>query len=69
MKPRITQGRELISHLSRKPHTYMQMLVLGISTCPQKRVVESLRPDEKIVKGKRHLGGRRYLTTWAVRKA
>lgn len=65
----VSQGRILIGYLRSKPLTAMEMLKLGVSVCPWKRVVESLRPDEKIVKGKRHLGGRRYLTTWAVRKA
>jgi hypothetical protein len=65
-KMKLSQGRRLIAHLRRKPHTYLEMQSLGISTSPQKRVVEALRENEQIVKGKRHMGGSRYLTTWRV---
>jgi hypothetical protein len=61
-----TQGRRLIAALKRKPHTYLEMQMLGISTSPQKRVTESLAEHEQIVKGKRWIAGRRYLTTWRV---
>ena len=57
-----SQGRRIIRHLRKKPHTYMEMLMLGISVCPQKRVVEAMRDGEIIVKGKRN-----GLVTWAVR--
>lgn len=60
----MTQGRTLIAALKRKAMTYGEMQRLGISTSPQKRVVESLRPDEQIVKGER-----RGLVTWRVIKA
>jgi hypothetical protein len=60
-----TQGRRVIEALMRRPHTYMEMLHLGVSTCPQKRVAECLRAHEKIVKGSRCVGGR-DLTTWQV---
>ena len=61
-----TQGRRLIAHLKRKPHTYLEMLRYGVSVAPWMRVRESLRPGEQIVKGKRWTGGKRYLTTWRV---
>ncbi len=60
------QGRLIIEAIKRKPMTYMEMLKLGVSTCPQKRVSECLRAHERIEQGKRHMGGKRYLTTWRV---
>jgi hypothetical protein len=45
-----TQGRVLIDHLKRKPHTYMDMLRLGISTSPWKRIKEALGADESVQK-------------------
>jgi hypothetical protein len=65
-----TQGRTLIQHLKRKALTYAEMMEVlrWQSTSPWKRCVESLRPDEKLIKGKRHMGGRNYLTTWRVAK-
>jgi hypothetical protein len=58
----MTQGRRIIAHLKRRPMTYMQMLMLGISTCPQKRVTETLREDEHLFKRKNARG----LTTWFI---
>jgi hypothetical protein len=49
-----TQAQQLYTALRRKPHTYMEMLRLGISTSPWRRLTEAqskLRPGEKIVKG------------------
>jgi hypothetical protein len=58
-----TQGRRLIDALKRRPFTYLEMQMLGISTSPQKRVVESLYKDrEEIVKTK----GRDGLIRWKV---
>lgn len=62
----MTQGRQLIQALKQKPRTYLEMNLLGISTSPHKRVLEALKPDEVLVKGKRYLGEGRYLTTWRV---
>jgi hypothetical protein len=39
------QGRRLIAMLKRKSMTYGDMQALGISTSPQKRVVECLKPS------------------------
>ena len=61
MSAKQTKGRRLIAILKRKAMTYLEMQALCISTSPQKRVVEGLRDDERIVKGMR--GG---LTTWRV---
>jgi len=58
-----TQGRLLIERLKRHEHTYLEMLEYGISTSPWRRVLESLRDDEKLVKGKY-----RGLVTWKVVK-
>lgn len=57
-----TQGRRVIAVLKRKPMTYMEMLSLGVSTSPWKRVKECLRIGEKVCKGT----NRRGLTTWRV---
>lgn len=57
-----TQGRLLIAALKRRPHTYMDMLMHGVSCSPWKRVSESLRHGEALVKGKNARG----LTTWRV---
>lgn len=48
----MTQGRQLIAVLKRRSMTYLEMQRLGISTSPQKRVVESLRPDERVLKSR-----------------
>lgn len=60
-----TQGRLLIERLKKKPHTYMDMLMVGISVSPWKRICESLRYGEQLVKMKNARG----LTTWRVIKA
>lgn len=66
----MTQGRQLIAHLKRKPHTYAEMMQVmrWESSSPWKRAVEALKPDEQIVKGLR-LVNNRYLVTWRVVKA
>lgn len=54
-KPELkTQGRKLIEHLKRRPMTYGEMQMLGISTSPQKRVIESLYRNERVIKTKGH---------------
>jgi hypothetical protein len=60
-----TQGALLIDALQKRPHTYMQMLAHGVSTSPWRRIAESLRADQRLVKSKT----RRGLTTWQVVKA
>jgi hypothetical protein len=65
----MTQGRQIIKHLKERQHTYLDMMMLGISTCPWKRVLECLDDDEALVIGKRWLGGKRYAKTWKVVKA
>lgn len=67
-KRKQTQGRWLIEALQQRSHTYMQMLAYGVSVAPWMRVRECLRPDERIVKGSRMVGGRK-LVTWRVVKA
>lgn len=59
-----TQGMRLVRALKRKPHTYMEMLMLGVSVCPWKRLRETLRhmPGVELVKGTNRAG----LTTWRV---
>jgi hypothetical protein len=65
-----TQGACIVAALKRKPHTYMEMHDLGLSTSPQKRVVEFLQfhPELKLQKGKRAYGAQE-LVTWKVVKA
>jgi hypothetical protein len=58
----MTQGRRLIAHLKRKPHTYLEMLMLGISVAPWLRVSESLKGCERIKKGR----DKRNRITWRV---
>jgi hypothetical protein len=60
-----TQGRLLIAALKRRPHTYMDMLKHGISCSPWKRIAESLRSEECIVKRMDGQGR----TTWRVIQA
>ena len=60
----MTQGRFLIKQLRKKPHTYMGMLMYCVSVSPWKRVRESLRADERLVKATNREG----LTTWRVRR-
>jgi hypothetical protein len=50
MTTKSTQGRRLIAMLKRRAMTYLEMNLTGISVCPQKRVAECLRDDERIVK-------------------
>jgi hypothetical protein len=45
-----TQGRCIIEAIKRRPMTYMQMLALGVSTCPWRRVAEGLREHERLIK-------------------
>jgi hypothetical protein len=59
---KVTQGRRLISVLKRRALTYLEMQALGISTSPQKRVVETLRDDERLIKALNGAG----LVTWRV---
>ncbi len=61
MKAKPSQGRRLVQLLKRKAMTYMEMNMLGISVSPHKRVAESLRADEQVVKGERN-----GMTTWRV---
>ena len=64
MKPDpFTQGRRLIDHLKRRPFTYLEMQMLGISTSPQKRIVEQLYERERVIKTKGHDG----LIRWRIK--
>jgi hypothetical protein len=57
-----TQGRRLIAALKKRPHTYLEMQLLMVSTCPWKRVQECLGWKEMLVKSKDAKGR----TTWRV---
>jgi hypothetical protein len=63
-----TQAEQLARHLRRREMTTMQMLYLGISVSPWKRLTETstyLRPGEQLVKGKDGEGR----VTYRIRKA
>jgi hypothetical protein len=62
MKATPQQGRRLIALLKRRGMTYGQMLAVGISTSPWKRVSECLQPGESLVKTHRGDG----LIAWRV---
>lgn len=52
----MTQAERIFTHLRRRAHTTMEMLQLGISVSPWKRISEGLhrlRPGERLVKGER----------------
>ncbi len=61
-----TQGRRLIAALKRKPMTSMELQMLGISTCWWKRVQESLGPNERLIKGTKHLLNGKPLTNYKI---
>ena len=52
-----TQGRRLIELLKRRTYTSMRLQMLGISTCWHKRVAESLRGKERLLKFQRSSDG------------
>ena len=69
-----TQGALIVEALKARPHTHMEMLGLGVSTCPWKRVSEwfdahNFPPRWKLQKGRKYLGEGRYVTTWRVVRA
>lgn len=51
-----TQGRRLIDMLKRTPMTTLELLMTGISTCPWKRINESLTEHEALKTRKNHKG-------------
>lgn len=67
----MTQGERIAEALKKRPHTYLEMNMLGISVSPHKRLLEwaERNPEWQIVKGKRYLGDGEYATTWAVVRA
>lgn len=63
----MTQGQLLLNACRRRPMTYGDLLALGISTAPWKRIAESarhLKPGERLVRGT----DRRGLVTFAVKR-
>jgi hypothetical protein len=63
-----TQAARLAVHLRRKAMTYGEMLGLGVSTCPWRRLTETtgyLREGESLVRGINSRG----LVTFVIRKA
>lgn len=57
------QGRRLINILKKRRMTYLEMLLLGISVCPWKRIREQLVEGETLVKSVNKDGH----MTWHVR--
>lgn len=64
-----TQGACLTAALMKKPHTYMEMIGLGLSSSPWRRVQEYLRitPGLALVKTQKKVGDHK-LTAWKVVK-
>jgi hypothetical protein len=68
MSTNATQAQRLFSHLRRRGHTTMEMLQLGISVSPWKRLSEGLhhlKPGERLVKSTNARG----LVVYRVMKA
>jgi len=53
-KDKQTQGRRLIALLKKRAMSTMWLLDQRISTCPWKRIVEQLKPNEQLLKTKRY---------------
>jgi len=54
-----TQAQKLLSALRRRGHTYMELLQLGVSTSPWKRLAEGeryLKPGERLERKKNAQG-------------
>lgn len=68
MKTR-TQGEAIAQLLKVRAYTYMEMLAMGISTSPWKRVREyiEMHPEYILQKGTRAVGGD-VLVTWRLVK-
>ena len=65
-----TQGACIVAALRNRAMTYGDMHALGVSTSPQKRVVEYLdrHPEFELHKGQRTVNGQK-LVTWRVKRA
>lgn len=64
-----TQIPRLLRHLRRRPYTYLELTMLGVSSCPWRRlssdeVTAHLRPGERI---DRRLNARGLVTLRVVR--
>ena len=62
-----TQGACIAAAIKARPMTYMQMLGLGVSTCPQKRVIEWLHLHDGWTLDKRK--NARGLVCWKLVRA
>jgi hypothetical protein len=63
-----TQAAKIAVHLRRKAMTYMDMLALGVSVCPWRRLADSpsyLRPGERLERGLNREGR----VTYRIRRA
>jgi hypothetical protein len=64
-----TQGRKLIALLKQRPMTTMELLQTGISTCPWKRIRESLQEGEELTSYKSYQKGLNGINVYRVTKA
>lgn len=63
----MSQGQQLLNACRRRAMTYGDLLALGVSTCPWRRLSEAerhLKPGERIVRGT----NKRGLVTFAVKR-
>jgi hypothetical protein len=63
----MTQGQKLLQACRRKAMTYGDLLALGVSTCPHKRLAEArryLKQGERLLRGT----NKRGLVTFSVIK-
>lgn len=61
-----TQGRKLISLLKKRGMSTLDMQREVACTCPWKRCIEQLRPDEELIKTKRYPENGRWYYVYRV---
>jgi len=61
-----TQGRRLIALLKKRAYSTMNLQLEGVSTCPWKRIVEQLKPNEQLLKTKRYPNEGRWFYVYRV---
>jgi len=65
-KDKQTQGRRLIALLKRRGMTTLELQNTWLSACPWKRIVEQLKPNEKLLKTKRYPDEGRWYYVYRV---
>jgi len=61
-----TQGRKLIALLKQRGMSTLELQQAGLSTCPWKRIIEQLRPNEELTKTKRYPDNGRWFYVYRV---